>query len=688
MSRFNTRRNLTSRQVTKRIFALVVAVAIVAFFMPRTSQHVHDYRLGEPWDDEAVIAEDSFPVMKPEAMLAQERDSLRRYYSPYYFEDDQIENSNLAKLGEFFANKENRHIPHYYLKHLQEKLLHVYDKGIIDSEEWDRLNNSPSQSMHIYSQRTSREVSLDDVYTTKVAYEFMMYEEDSIHYQHNILAQCNLQDFLTPNLIYDEEKSLQQQEEVNNSLLPYMGKPVLVGQKIVDYGQIVDVYTYQALKSLEELKAQKHISQSQQWFFLIGQTLFTVIIILLIFFYFHQFRSDYACSGRAMSLIVTLSLIFVLTTFFIIQHDWDCVLVVPYCILPIFVRIFMDSRTAFITHMFVIMACAVSMNNPYEFILVELAAGLTAIYSMRQLSQRSELFRATVALTLCTLLCRLALDLIGGRLENMEDINFTPYIQLIAAGCLTLIAYLLLIPIERIFGFTSMVTLIEMSNFNSPLLRALSEKAPGTFQHSMQVANLAAEAANAIGAQSQLVRTGALYHDMGKLSNPEFFTENQEHINPHEGMSPKESAALIISHIEKGIQLANKYQLPEVICDFIRTHHGRGVARYFFITYQNQHAGEVVDSAPFTYPGPDPFTAEQAIVMMADSVEAASRSLTEYTEENIAQVVEKIVDGLFKEGRFKRCPISLRDIDDIKQVFCKKLQTIYHSRIQYPELKK
>lgn len=688
MSRYNTRRSLNSKQVFKRTFYILAAIAVVAFFMPRATLQVHDYRLGEPWDEDAVIAEDSFPVMKPEAMLAHERDSLRRYYSPYYYKVDEVENEAQKKLANFFASSEGKAIPRYYLKHLQEKLGHVYQRGIIDSEEWDRLNDSPSGSLHIYSQRNSEEATLDEIYTTKVAYEYMMYEEDSLQYRHSILTKCNVQDYLKPNLSYDEEKSLQQQEEVNNSLIPYMGKPVLVGQKIVDYGQIVDVYTFQALKSLEALKSKERISQTQQWLLLGGQTLFSTLVVLLFFFYFHQFRSDYVSNERAMALIASLALCFVLITYIIVQNHWNCVYVVPYCILPIFVRIFMDSRTAFTAHIFIVFASAICMNNPFDFVLVQIGAGLTAIYSMRQLSQRSELFRASLALTACALLFQFSLDLLHGKLENPDKLNYTPYIHLISSGCLTLIAYLLLIPIERIFGFTSAVTLIEMSNFNSPLLRALSEKAPGTFQHSMQVANLAAEAANAIGAQSQLVRTGALYHDIGKLANPEFFTENQEYINPHEGMPTMESASIIISHVEHGLQLANKYQLPQVISDFIRTHHGKGMARYFYITYQNQHPGQVVDPKPFSYPGPDPFTAEQAILMMADSVEAASRSLKEYTEENIAQLVEKIVDGLFNDGRFKRCPISLRDIDDIKQVFCKKLQTIYHSRIQYPELKK
>lgn len=687
MSRYNTRRTLTKRQVFGRILFIAVIFLAMTALMPRPSQRVYQYRLGEPWEEEAVISEDSFPVLKTDAMLEHERDSLRRFYSPYFYKDEEVETKQQLALKANFDSLHHAKVPNYYLSHLLEKLAHVYALGIINNEDWERLQDSPSNSIHIYSQRTSGEVTLDEVFTEKVAYEYLMFEEDSTRFKHEMLVKCQLQRFLTPNLQFDKEKSDQQRQEVDDMLLPYMGKPVLVGQKIVDYGQIVDTYTFQALKSLEVIKAQKTQSEEEKWLYLGGQALFSLLIVLLLFFYFHQFRSDYVHSTRSVLLFTTLSLTFLFATYIIVQHQWNCIYAIPYCILPIFVRIFLDSRTAFIAHLFTILACAVCLNDAYDFVLIEVMAGLTAIYYMRQLSQRSELFRATVALTVSALLCRLCLDLIHERIDDWASLDMTPYIQLFASGCLTLIAYLLLIPIERIFGFTSAVTLMEMSNINSPLLRALSEKAPGTFQHSMQVSNLAAEAANAIGAQSQLVRTGALYHDIGKIPQAEFFTENQAAVNPHQNMTSIESATRIISHVEEGLRLAEKYQLPQVLRDFIRTHHGKGMARYFYITLQNQHPGQEIDPRPFTYPGPDPFTAEQAILMMADAVEAASRSLHEYTEESIAELVNRIVDAQLAEGRFKKCPISLRDIDDVKEVFCSKLKIIYHSRIQYPELK-
>lgn len=679
---------MSRKSVFARVVFLLVSIAVLVLLMPRSKMETHHFKVGEPWDESPVIAKDSFPVLKAEAQLARERDSLRQYYAPYYMKDEAVAERALAAFDSDFVALPDKSVPLPYKRHLKERLQDIYAKGVMDTEELETLRGGTGTQVFIYSQRSVDRVALGEILTTKEAYEYLMHDPDSLLYRHEVLANMQLQRYLFTNLVYDAEKSAQQQEEVDSWLVPYMGKPVQVGQKIVDRGQIVDEYTFQALKSLENFQTQKSHSERQQWSLRGGQTLYAAIMVLTLFFYFHQFRSDYVHSMRSVALVTSLSNIFVIVTYMMVQYKWGNVFVVPYCILPIFVRIFMDSRTAFMTHLFTILTCAVCLSNPYEFILVQVVGGLTAIYNMRQLSQRSELFRAVIAVTLACLTTYLCVDLLNGRFFNTGELHLMVYLYLLSAGGLTLISYLLLIPIERIFGFTSTVTLVELSNINNPLLRMLSEKAPGTFQHSLQVANLAAEVANALGAQSQLVRTGALYHDIGKIEHPEFFTENQAGVSPHEELTCLESASMIISHVDKGLALAERHRLPMVIRDFIRTHHGTGMARYFYITYQNQYPGEPVDPRPFSYPGPDPFTMEQAILMMADSVEAASRSLPEYTEESIQQMVEKIVDGQMQEGRFKRCPITLRDVDDAKRIFCAKLKTIYHGRIKYPELAK
>jgi hypothetical protein len=327
------------------------------------------------------------------------------------------------------------------------------------------------------------------------------------------------------------------------------------------------------------------------------------------------------------------------------------------------------------------------LQEPLDFIAVEMTAGLTAIISLRDLSSRSQLLWTAAVVMLTSCLINLAVDLI--HTPSFKQIDPSTYNYLIFCGLVLFCTYPLLYIMEKMFGYTSNITLIELSDMNKELLRRMSEEAPGTFQHSIQVGNLAAEIARKIGAKPQLVRTGALYHDIGKIQNPIYFTENQSGgINPHEQLTDIESAGIIISHVTEGLKLADKYNLPEVIKNFISTHHGQGKAKFFYVKYKNEHPDQEVDDLLFTYPGMNPFTKEQAILMMADAVEAASRSLPDYTEQSIRQLVSRIIDSQVEDGFFRDCPITYRDIQYAKTVLIEKLKTIYHTRISYPELKK
>jgi putative nucleotidyltransferase with HDIG domain len=353
---------------------------------------------------------------------------------------------------------------------------------------------------------------------------------------------------------------------------------------------------------------------------------------------------------------------------------------------PMFVRVFMDSRTAFLSHVIMVLICAAAVKYQYEFIIVQLVSGLVAIYSLRDLSRRAQVFKTAILVMLASAVIFFALQLMQDNV--VLNIDTDMYIYFIINGIFLLLAYPLMYLIERTFGFTSNVTLFELSNTNKGLLRDLSEIAPGTFQHAITVGNLAAEIANRIEANSLLVRTGALYHDIGKMANPVFFTENQAGVNPHDNMPYTESARIVISHVTDGMKMAEKAGLPAIIKNFILTHHGRGMTKYFYIKQQNEHPDEDIDREPFTYPGPNPFTREQAILMMADAVEAASRSLNEYTEENIYNLVNRIIDSQVSEGYFRECPITFRDIAQAKLVLIDRLKSIYHTRVSYPKLKK
>jgi hypothetical protein len=346
----------------------------------------------------------------------------------------------------------------------------------------------------------------------------------------------------------------------------------------------------------------------------------------------------------------------------------------------------MDSRTAFITHITVVLICACMLQYPLEFIAVEAVGGIAVIFALRELSSRSQLFWTAAIFMLAAMATRFAVYLI--RSGDMNAFDPGDYTYLLICGVIVFCAYPLLYVIEKTFGFVSDITLVELSNTNKDILRRMSEEAPGTFNHSIQVGNLAAEIARKIDGNAQLVRTGALYHDIGKIQNPIYYTENQSGgISPHDRLSDIESAQIIISHVTEGQKLADKYHLPRQIRDLIATHHGQGKAKYFYINYKNTHPDEPVDDLLFTYPGPNPFTKEQAILMMADTVEAASRSLPDYTEQSIRNLVENIIDSQVQEGYFRECPITFRDIQYAKTVLIEKLKTIYHTRISYPEEK-
>ena len=458
------------------------------------------------------------------------------------------------------------------------------------------------------------------------------------------------------------------------------------GQLVIDRGQIVNSEHMRILNSLKKESEQRMDPSRGYWFIFAGQVIFVILLISLLFTYLKLFRRDYFSSPHSVLLLFSFVTVFPVITYLMMAHHFYSVYLVPYALIPIFVRIFMDSRTSFMAVVTSSLLSALSLHSPFEFVLWQIVTGATVIYSLRELTERSQLLRTVLAVVVVGLVISIGYDLSQGL--NGDAFDRSRIVYMIIGGILLLFAYPLMYFVEKLFGFTSSVTLVELTNTNNPILRKMSKVAQGTFNHSMQVSNLAAEVADKIGAKAQLARTGALYHDIGKVLNPAFFTENQSGVNPHDTISEERSAQIIINHVTDGLRLAEKYHLPQVIKEFIRTHHGTGLVKYFYIQYCNKHVGETVDEEAFRYPGPNPQTREQAVVMMCDSVEAASRSLKEYTEESITQLVNRIVDSQLAEGHFKECPITFRDIADAKRTLIDSLKTIYHTRISYPEIKK
>ena len=554
----------------------------------------------------------------------------------------------------------------------------------MNSSEYTLLHQDTSKAIRVIIGKDVTSVPITKINSVVSAYE-QIFQDATLARHKEVLQKCNLNDYISPNLIYDRSRSESALNELHNSI-PLASGIVQRGQKIIDRGDIVDKNTYNILMSYKKETERREENKQGISLIILGQILYVLIIITCFTIYLTLFRKDYFENARSVLMLYSLILIFIVAASLMVSHNVLHVYLIPFAMVPIFIRVFMDSRTAFMAHASMIMICASMLQHPLEFAAVEMVAGLVAIFSLRELSSRSQLFWTAVLVTLASGLTNLALEWI--RNDNLARLSLSEYNYIAINGMLLFCSYPLLYLIEKAFGFISNITLIELSDMNKALLRKMSEVAPGTFQHSIQVGNLAAEIANKIDAKSQLVRTGALYHDIGKMMNPIYFTENQSGVNPHEKLGAIDSAQMIISHVTEGIKLAEKYNLPGIIRDFISTHHGQGKAKYFYVKYKNNHPNDEVDDLLFTYPGPNPFTKEQAILMMADTVEAASRSLPDYTEQTIRDLVNKLIDAQVAEGFFKECPITFRDIAYAKTVLIEKLKTIYHTRVNYPELKK
>ena len=683
MSSFDFKNELTWRDFLIRAVLVIGTVAIIVWLMPRSTQFSFNAEKGRPWVYSDLSAPFDFPIYKSDEVINRERDSLMKLYEPYYLINKDISGKQIRQFYKDYSNG----IPgleNDYLSIIANRLRDLYATGIMNSSEYTELHQDTARLIRIIDGKTANSVPITEVNSVISAYEKIFLDETLAQHR-EILKKCNLNDYLTPNLTYDKDRSEASLNELHNSI-PLATGLVQRGQKIIDRGDIVDAKTYNILMSFKKETERKHENDPQFSLTILGQILYVAIFITCFTIFLTLFRKDYFEKVRSAAMLYALIMIFSVTACIMVSHSILHIYMLPFAMVPIFVRVFMESRTAFMAHMTTIFSCACILQHPLEFITVETIAGMIAIFSLRELSSRSQLFWTAVFITVGMALTNISLDWM--RNNDFTRLNYSEYNYIIINGLLLFCSYPLLYLLEKAFGFTSNITLIERSDMNKELLRKMSEVAPGTFQHSIQVGNLAAEIARKIGAKSQLVRTGALYHDIGKITNPIYFTENQSGVNPHEKMGYIDSAQMIISHVTEGVKMAEKYDLPKVIRDFITTHHGQGKAKFFYVQYKNAHPNDEVDELLFTYPGPNPFTKEQAILMMADTVEAASRSLPDYTEKTIRDLVNRLIDAQVAEGYFKECPITFRDIAYAKTVLIEKLKTIYHTRLSYPELKK
>ena len=663
---------------------LLVSVVTLIYFLPRESKFGYVYELNKPWHYPQLIASYDFVIYKTDDEVKRERDSVVRQFVPYYRVDSLVAEKQIAALRKDFYAGKFRGIPVYYLPRLVENMRQIYARGILDVSDYEGFLKSDSHVLRLIRGQEATTGEVENFFTIRTAYDYLLNRDKGALSQES-LRGCNLNDYLAVNVKNDTAKNRLELQSELSQVSDNIGM-VQSGQLVIDRGQIVNAEHVRILNSLKKESEQRMDPSRGYWFIFAGQVIFVILLISLLFTYLKLFRRDYFSSPHSVLLLFSFVTVFPVITYLMMAHHFYSVYLVPYALIPIFVRIFMDSRTSFMAVVTSSLLSALSLHSPFEFVLWQIVTGATVIYSLRELTERSQLLRTVLAVVVVGLVISIGYDLSQGL--NGDAFDRSRIVYMIIGGILLLFAYPLMYFVEKLFGFTSSVTLVELTNTNNPILRKMSKVAQGTFNHSMQVSNLAAEVADKIGAKAQLARTGALYHDIGKVLNPAFFTENQSGVNPHDTISEERSAQIIINHVTDGLRLAEKYHLPQVIKEFIRTHHGTGLVKYFYIQYCNKHVGEPVDEEAFRYPGPNPQTREQAVVMMCDSVEAASRSLKEYTEESITQLVNRIVDSQLAEGHFKECPITFRDIADAKRTLIDSLKTIYHTRISYPEIKK
>lgn len=673
-----------------QILFFIIAVSLTITFIPREEQFKHHYDEGKPWRYGLFTAPFDFPIYKSEKEVAEEIEEAKRNFTPFYFIDTDIEKNEIA---DFKANNRSLDADTAFIYHKIEALLkNVYSKGIIDRDTYDELKSEGKKKIKILNNSIATECDLDNILTPLLAYEQIkksIYAEKWEQYFYDIdvidlFSSKNLGLYIEPNLIYDKEINSKTLAQISNDIQPTVGM-VQKGERIIDRGVIVSHDIYRILKSYEK-KASKDKVDKEDIYSFAGQVLIVLILYSFLYLYLGLFRRRIFNNIRQLSLLMLMILAITLASFALSQRWVLGIYMAPFAVLPIVIVTFMDTRTALYASLVAIFLSCWASPFPMEYVLLQLIVSMTAINSLKELTKRSQMFRSVVLIFIAYCVTYVAyLFMNGGDITKLNKMMFV----FLGINCFMLLfSYLFIYIIEKVWGFTSNVMLVELGDLNSPLLKELSEKCPGTFQHATQVANLAAEAANAIGANALLVRTGALYHDIGKSVNPMFFTENQHGVNPHSKLSYKESARIIISHVKDGLNLAKSYHIPESIKGFIATHHGVSKAKYFYTMYKNEHPDEVIDEKLFSYEGPKPRTKEEGILMIADIIEAKSRSLKDFSAENLSKIVNSTIDDIIAEKGLSETPLTFRDVTEIRKVLIKRLEAIYHPRISYPEGKK
>lgn len=667
-----------------RIGLFIAVVVIIVLLFPKDKKFKYQYEIGKPWTYELITASFDFPIYKTDEQLEADRQELLTNYTPYFQFDNEVGEQQITKwLSEWNQNHPEEPT---YKGYVERKLSEIYKQGVISAGMYEHLLKEQRKNVTIVDKnRRTETVSMDEFYTPKTAYEALILDRPG-YVSYEEISSYNLNLYLVENLRYDSITS----ETVKGDMIKRLSLTsgmVQTGEKIIDRGEIVSPSTFAILNSMR-IEAQKRNSLlKESGYVILGELILVFGLILMLTLYLYLFRPLVFARLSNLVFIALLILFIVLLSSIVIKHSSWGIYIVPFALIPIIIRVFFDSRTALFTHIVTVLIVSLMVNNAFTFIFIQILAGMTAVSGLKDLTARSQLTRTALFIFISYSVSYLALELFSE--GDIMRMHLLPLVYFAISSLLLLFAYVLIYLFEKMFGLVSSITLVELTNINSDLMIRFAEEAPGTFQHSLQVSNLATEAAKKISANSLLVRAGALYHDIGKMKNPQYFIENQvSGDNPLLRMRHEDAAQAIIQHIPDGVAIAKKHNLPEQIIGFITTHHGRTKTRFFYNSFINENPDITPDIEKFTYPGPLPYSKETAILMMADAVEARSRTLGEYTEKSITDMVENMVNAQIADGQFKNAPISFKDVETVKNVLVDKIKNIYHSRITYPELKK
>lgn len=657
---------------------LVVAIAVVSFFFPSEDKFRYEYEQGKPWAYSLLTAPFDMPINMDSVTARKTKDSIDAKFAPIYERDSRTEKVCVNKLYE--ALEKDTTVTPRMKYAILDKVRSVYSSGIVDNKTRDGLATGKIPGIRRIVNNVAESMPTGGMLSVREAYLYLDSVFSTPEYS-AALSNAKISENLLPNIIYDSIGTKKMLEQVYQKALAPIGV-IQQGERIIDRGEKVTLQLYTVLQTYEHMSREQSKAMKGDHYPIVGQVLLVAIMILSFYVYVYFFRPHTYNDLRKMFFLILFMTVFTAGALVVKDTSANAIYLIPFATVPIIISTFIDSRTAFMANVIVVLTCALALPSPLEFIVFHVIAGIVAIVSVRTLLRRSQLVQCAFYVFLAYCLIYIGMTILtNGSLVGLSKHMFMNFAL---NGLILSFNYVLVFVLEKLFGFITPVSLVEISDVNNPLLRELSEKCPGTFQHSLQVANLVAEVAHGIGANVQLVRAGALYHDIGKIGNPAFFTENQRGVNPHDSLTPDQSARIVIKHVTEGVARADKEKLPAVIKDFILQHHGRGKAKFFYMKACEQAGGtKGVDESLYTYPGPNPNTRETTILMMADAIEAAAKSMKEHSDDAIKALVDKIVNSQMGDGLYKDSPLKFSEMETVKKIFVDRMCMFYHTRVSY-----